>query len=125
MTESKNLPKWARAYINEMKQHRPKTYAQFIEDGDLEETALSVQDSAEAAYQQLVKHFMDTGSDETSAKAFANSQVRREYICIEPSPDEFDDDDDEVEDWDEMYGGESDDDCNEEDIYTLKDDDDG
>lgn len=108
-----------------MKQHRPKTYAQFIEDGDLEETALSVQESAEAAYQQLVEHFMGTGADETSAKAFANSQVRREYICLPPSPDESDDDDDVIEDWDEMYGGESDDDCKEEDIYTLKDDDDG
>ncbi|KAI9130050.1 hypothetical protein [Acaryochloris sp. CCMEE 5410] len=48
MTESKNLPRWAKAYIKEMKQHRPKTYAQFMEEGGLEETALSVQESAEA-----------------------------------------------------------------------------
>lgn len=125
MTDSKNLPKWAKAYIKEMKQHRPKTYAQFIEDGDLEETALSIQDSAETAYQQLVQHYMSTGSDESSAAAFANSDVRREYICIEPSPDESDDDDDEVENWDEMYGGDTDDCFDEDDIYTLKDDDDG
>ncbi|BDM83561.1 TnpV protein [Acaryochloris marina] len=121
MTESKNLPKWAKAYISNMKQYRPKTYAQFIEEGGLEETALSVQESAEAAYQQLVKHYMSTGSDASSAEAFANSDVMRQYICIEPSPDEFDDDD-EIEDWDEMYGG-----IDEEDMVfsDRKDDDDG
>lgn len=121
MSDSKKLPKWARAYVENMKQYRPKTYAQFIEDGDLEETALSVQESAEAAYQQLVKHYMSTGSDASSAEVFANSQVMREYICIEPSPDEFDDDDDVIEDWDEMYGGIDPEDM----VFSDKKDDDG
>ena len=117
MTDSKNLPYWASEYVEHMKQYRPKTYAQCIKDGDLERIAMSVQNSAETAYQQLVQHYMSTGSNETSAKAFANSEVMRQYICIEPVPDEDDDDEGEVEDWDEMYGGESEFDDDPNDIY--------
>ncbi|NJM66894.1 MAG: hypothetical protein HC851_15120 [Acaryochloris sp. RU_4_1] len=117
MTDFKNLPYWASEYVENMKEYRPKTYAQFIEDGDLVATALSVQKSAEAAYQQLVQHYMSTGSDESSAKAFANSEVMRQYICIEPLPEESDDDEGWVEDWDKMYGGEDDFDYGPDSIY--------
>lgn len=121
MTDSKNLPKWASAYVENMKQYRPKTYAECIEAGSLERIALSVQEGAEAAYQQLVQHYMSTGSDESSAQAFAKSDVMRQHICIAPSPDEEDDDEGEVEDWDEMYGGEYEENYDSNDIYISGD----
>lgn len=90
MIDTSKLPYWASEYIEHIYTNAPKTYDELAESGELEKVALSIQESASTAYKRLVESYKANGSNETSAKIFANSDVMRTYICTPPDDDEVD-----------------------------------
>ncbi|MEO0376872.1 MAG: hypothetical protein AAF329_20075 [Cyanobacteria bacterium P01_A01_bin.17] len=100
MIDTSNLPYWARKYVEHINEHLPDTYDELEESGELREVALSVQKSASTAFDRLYDSYIQSGSNETSAAAFANSEVMRTYICIPPDDDEDDELDAIIEDFD-------------------------
>lgn len=101
MIQTKNLPYWAREYVEHIYEHLPDTYDELVESGELEQVALSIQDSASTAFDRLYDSYLQSGSNETSAAAFANSEVMRTYICIPPD-EEYLDELDKAKTWEEF-----------------------
>jgi hypothetical protein len=101
MAPETDLPYWAEEYVLHIKEYRPKMYKELKVSGELETVALQVQESASAAFERWKSYFMSTGSNETSARTFANSEVMREYICLTSEEDEEDEDYDEDDEFDD------------------------
>lgn len=100
MIDTSGLPFWARRYVEHIYDHVPDTYDELEESGQLMETALSVEKSAKALYEQLYDQHKAAGSNDTTADIMAESSVMRACICI--APDEEDEESD-YPDWDEIY----------------------
>jgi hypothetical protein len=83
----KTLPFWARKYVEHIRQHRPKMYKDLEQSGELEPLALSIQASANAAYERLVEFNKARGDNESSAEVFAEGDVMRQYILLPTEQD--------------------------------------
>ena len=85
--KSPQLPYWGQEYVNHIKAYRPNLYRELKQTGQLQSAALAVQSSAQEAYQQLLQVQLDQGIAESTAKALAQNEVMRQYICLPTEAD--------------------------------------
>ncbi len=90
MIDTSKLPYWASEYVKHIYQNRPNVYDELVESGELESTALSIQQSASAAYDKQIAFHKSDGANDTTAEMLADSDVMRTYICLPPEDDEVD-----------------------------------
>jgi Transposon-encoded protein TnpV len=81
------LPFWARKYVEHIREHRPQMYKDLEQSGELEALALSIQESASAAYERLVEANKLRGDNERSAELFAEGDVMRQFILLPTEQD--------------------------------------
>jgi hypothetical protein len=111
-----HLPYWAEKYVLHIREFRPKMYKELKASGELEPLALSIQESADSTYDNLISSYKAQGMSESSAEAYADGDVMRQFILLPserdvpvlgenedelPEEDYEDDEEEEFEDEDE------------------------
>lgn len=71
---------WAARLKQHLTENCPDLLRSLIESEEWDSFSKQIVKSAEEAYQKQIQYYISTGSNEKTAKAFANSDIMREFI---------------------------------------------